>query len=298
MCRPPDFLIIGAMKCATTTLHKQLASLPGLYMSRPKELYFFSHDGIYRKGMTWYLSFFEAAASTAFRGESSTSYTKLPTYSHTVERIQKNLPEIKLVYSMRHPIDRLISQYKHEITQRIIPKSMDINQAIVQYPQLIQYSLYAMQIEPYLEAFGQEKILPLFSERLRIHPQEEIERICRFIGYEGKPNWNPEVEYLNVSEKRRMEIPALNFFAQSPYFQPIRRYLIPGKMRDWLRGFITADIKKPVIAPKEMNRLRKCFDDDLNLLGSWLGVDLNCANFKAVVRENPLKWTQAAGIQS
>ena len=57
----PDFIVIGAMKSATTTLHEQLARQPRLFMSRPKEPNFFSDDAMYARGWDWYSSLFRAA---------------------------------------------------------------------------------------------------------------------------------------------------------------------------------------------------------------------------------------------
>ena len=59
----PDFIVVGAMKSATTTLHEQLARQPGVFMSRPKEPNFFSDDAIYARGWGWYSSLFRAASA-------------------------------------------------------------------------------------------------------------------------------------------------------------------------------------------------------------------------------------------
>ena len=287
----PDFLIIGAMKCATSTLHKQLALQPGLFMSRPKELHFFSHDVHYRKGIDWYLSFFRQAPSQALCGESSTSYSKLPDYPFTVDRIKKHFPNLKFIYAMRHPIDRLISHFIHEMTQKTLPKSIPISRAINATPRLVEYGFYARQLEPYLRAFGKDKILPLFSERLKTHPQEELERICRFIGYRGKPAWNFLTEPQNISERRLIKIPVFSFFAQSPSLHYVRR-LLPQKIREKVRSRFTADIEGIEIPPEQLDNLKKRFDDDLKILGFWLGTVLNCDNFKKSVQERAFNWIQ------
>lgn len=200
MSNAPDFLIIGAMKCATSSLHEQLALQPGIFMTELKEPNFFSNDEQYAQGMEWYLSHFASAKSDEICGESSTHYTKLPTYPQTIDRIRQHFPDVKLIYVMRHPIDRLVSQYIHEWTQRFI--TVDINQAVTQHPELIAYSQYSMQLKPYFETFGQERVLPVFFERTIAHPQEELERICQFIGYKGKPVWNDELNAQNVSKER------------------------------------------------------------------------------------------------
>ena len=63
----PDFIVIGAMKSATTTLHEQLARQPGVFMSRPKEPNFFSDDAIYARGWGWYSSLFRPPAGRPSR---------------------------------------------------------------------------------------------------------------------------------------------------------------------------------------------------------------------------------------
>ncbi len=79
--RLPDFIIIGAMKSATSTLHNQLSAQPGIFMSTPKEPNFFSDDDIYNQGLSWYSGLFSDANARDICGESSTHYTKLPDYS-------------------------------------------------------------------------------------------------------------------------------------------------------------------------------------------------------------------------
>lgn len=138
----PDFIVIGAMKSATTTLHEQLRRQPGFFMTSPKEPNFFSDDAIHARGWAWYGALFRSARPGDLRGESSTHYTKLPTHPRTVERMARALPWLKLVYLMRHPIDRLISQYVHEVTGGRI--GTGLAEAVVEHPELIDYSRYSM----------------------------------------------------------------------------------------------------------------------------------------------------------
>jgi hypothetical protein len=86
--RRPNFIIIGAMKCATSTLHEQLARQPGFFMSQPKEPNFFSDDSAYARGEDWYLGLFAGTRPGDICGESSTHYTKLPTYPGTVGMVK------------------------------------------------------------------------------------------------------------------------------------------------------------------------------------------------------------------
>ena len=202
---------------------------------------------------------FEEANINDLIGESSTHYTKLPTYPHTIERLQKYLPDAKFIYVMRHPINRLVSQYIHEWSQRVI--SVGINESIDPHPELLEYSLYTKQLQPYFDTFGQERVLPIFFERMLTTPQTELERICRFIGYKDQPQWYQELNASNVSNQR----------------------MIKSAWRN-------AIVETPDLTAENIDRLTVIFDEDLAVLGSWLGVDLTCDNFQETVKNSSLDW--------
>ena len=118
--RMPDFIIIGAMKCATSTLHAQLALQSGVMMSQPKEPCFFSDDDKYALGVGWYKSLYGSAEPNDLCGEASTHYTTLPTYPPTADRLHRHVPKAKLVYTMPHPVERLLPPYVPAWTERTI----------------------------------------------------------------------------------------------------------------------------------------------------------------------------------
>ncbi|MGR3434230.1 MAG: sulfotransferase, partial [Shimia sp.] len=70
----PDFLIIGAMKCGTTTLAAQLGRQDGVFVCDPKEPFYFSDDAVHARGPDWYRGLFAAAAPGDLKGEGSTRY--------------------------------------------------------------------------------------------------------------------------------------------------------------------------------------------------------------------------------
>jgi hypothetical protein len=167
MTRKPDFMIIGAMKCATSTLHDQLAVQEGVVMSMPKEPNFFSDEENWGRGLSWYWSLFARAEDGELCGESSTHYTKLPRHPKVIERVAEHVPDAKFIYVMRNPLDRLVSHYMHEWTQRVL--TVSLAKAIDDHPALIQFGQYAMQLEPYFEAFGKERVLPVFFDQAARH---------------------------------------------------------------------------------------------------------------------------------
>lgn len=287
MKRYPDFIVIGAMKCATSTLHTQLAAQPGIFMSTPKEPNFFSNDEIYTKGADWYQSLFDAAEPQDICGESSTHYTKLPTYPETAPRMRAHVPDAKLIYVIRHPIERLISQYIHEWTMGFTKDS--IHDALDSLPILIEYSKYAMQLEPFLDTYGAEKILVVAHKRLQGAPQDELERIGEFIGYGERPTWRDDLGEENVSSQRMRKSRLRDIVVYAPVLSTIRRRLIPRSVRDAVKTLWTLE-QRPELTEAERTRLTEVFDADLAKLGSWLGVELTCANFDAVAAAAPLEW--------
>ena len=289
MTKKPDFIIIGAMKCATSSLHEQLALQPNIFMSELKEPNFFSNDEEYEKGLDSYWSHFQAAAPADLCGESSTHYTKLPTYPLTIERLQEAVPDAKFIYVMRHPISRLVSQYVHEWSQRVI--NIGINEAIDQHPELIDYSRYTMQLTPYFEAFGPERVLPVFCEHVFAEPQQELERICRFLGYDAHPEWQ-ELDAQNVSAERLRTSAWRDALVNNPVLESLRRTLVPKSFRTWVRSlWMMRD--RPELSAEQEQQLQAIFDEDLKLLGQWLGVELSCDTYKSVVSHQSLDWVNA-----
>ena len=285
----PDFIIIGAMKCMTSTLHEQLARQPGFFMSTPKEPYFFSDDPVYAKGMDWYHELFADAKPGDLKGESTTHYTKLPTYPQTIARIQEHVPNAKFIYVMRHPIDRLVSQYIHQWTEREI--SVPIDEAIDQHSELIAYSKYAMQLKPYFEVFGRNRILPVFFDRLRNHSQAELERICTFLGYDGTPIWDDSDQNRNVSAQRMQVNPVRDFLVNLPILSTIRKQLIPQAWRDRVKSQWQMQ-ERPELSEHSLLHLEEVFNADLALLGEWLGATIAVRNFREVTRQQEHNWNQ------
>lgn len=289
MLKLPDFIIIGAMKSATSTLQDQLIHQRDIYMCEPKEPNFFSDDEQYAKGMEWYLDLFDEFPDDALLGEASTHYTKLPTYPNTITRIKKHLSGTRFIYVMRHPIDRLVSHYIHEWSMGNY--KCDINEAIIKYPELVDYGRYSMQLKPYLEAFGKDNVLPVFFNRLINDSQSELERICRFIGLTSKVNWQYALKAKNISNKRIRQFPFYKLIIESNLAKVLRRKLVPKKIRNYIKSKLRMQ-DRPVISKSNLSQLEGIFNEDLEIISKWLGIDINCSNFNHVTLTESLEWVR------
>ncbi len=273
----PDFVIIGAMKCATSTIHDQLEYQLGISMSEPKEPNFFSDEEQWDRGSDWYGSLFAQLPTDDLKGESSTHYTKLPTYPACADRLHMQLPNAKLIYVMRDPIERIVSQYIHEWSMRVIDEGCTIDDAIREHPMLIEYSKYAMQLTPYVERFGADSILPVFFERVMTNPQQELARIAKFIEYQGEVRWI-EDDAKNVSSQRQRRNPMLNAVLNVRAIQVARRSLLPESVRAKIRSRWTMQ-DRPTLGDEALDFLHEQLNPDIAGLGEMLGIELSCESF-------------------
>lgn len=290
--RWPDFVIIGAMKSGTTTLHHQLARRPGLFMSPLKEPNFFSDDAQYERGADWYCDLFRDAEPHQRCGEASTHYTKRPTYPHAVARMRKHMPDARLVYVVRDPLERLVSQYIHEWTECQVDQPID---AVVSMShRYVDYSCYARQLEPYLKAYGPERVLLVFFEHLVAFPNEELERICRFVGdpTPGPVVWDP-MPPANVSAERTRRSALRENLVAIPGVRRGARRLLPRRAQDRIKDLWRMR-RRPELRARLQAQLQVEIDADLGRLGRWLGVELDCERWHERALEPTPDWTSHA----
>jgi hypothetical protein len=240
----------------------------------------------------WYSAIFQDAKAPQLRGESSTHYTKLPTYPLTVDRMSRVLPGVKLIYVMRHPIDRLASHYLHEMTVGRI--KVGLEEAVARHPELVDYGRYSMQLAPYLDAFGPEAVHPVFFDRLIAEPDHELEAIGRFLGASKPLVWDHSLKPQNVGRERLRDSPLRNALVQAPVLGTLRRALVPGALSERVKSFWRVGVDPPRIPPDLEARLRDVFDADLARLGSWLGISLDCESFRSVSSNEALEWSERA----
>ena len=168
----PNFVIIGTEKAATTWLAKCLGQHPDVFMAEVKETYFFSTH--FKKGPKWYESqhFGDWAGQTAI-GEATPGYINNP---EVPGRIQSALgDEVKLIASLRHPVDRAYSAFWMRLSRGDIPFDADFRTIY----QRDEYGLRTrgncfVQLSRYLEYFPRENLSVLIYEELKRDNQKAL----------------------------------------------------------------------------------------------------------------------------
>lgn len=166
------------MKCGTSSLHRYLEKHPQVGVSNPKETDFFLPRN--DKDLACYRGCFSEPARAY--GEVSPNYTKHPSFAGVPRRMHELLPEAKLIYLVRDPIERAISHYVHNWAKQRWSTSIRETMLPVEESWPLTVSRYHMQLSKYLEYYSMRDILVLQSERLRRHPGDVMEGVFRFIG--------------------------------------------------------------------------------------------------------------------
>jgi len=196
--RLPDFLMVGAMKSGTSTLHRVLADHPDIFLP-DREVYFFDIDdieqhrdflGVSKGGweffdyeanldryLEWYRALFSEARPDQRVGERSTTY--LPSRK-APGRIARLLPDARILVVLRDPVKRAYSHYWHLV--RVGTTNQTFEDAIRTGPlHLIQRGLYREQLESYHQHFPADQIRVVVFEKLVRDMAAEVASVCRFL---------------------------------------------------------------------------------------------------------------------
>jgi hypothetical protein len=242
----PNLIIIGAAKAGTTALHQYLGLHPEVFMSRQKELQLFQRDD-WREQLGWYESQFPVSAP--IRGEGSPVYSLYPFCSKVPERMREVVPDAKLIYLVRDPVERFIAHYTEHYALGFETRPFEQVAADLRHEnQVLAGSRYATQLERYLESFPRSQILVLDQDDLRARRRETLTRVFGFLGVESG-FWSPQFEELH-NERKSVRY---NGFARWLYrrglFEPARRVgrHLPQPVQRLGRRAIGPDIPRPVL---------------------------------------------------
>ena len=179
----PNLVVVGGLKCGTTSLHHYLNLHPQIAMSRPKELNFFVAELNWDLGPQWYASHFDRGAGV--RGESSPHYTNLPRFAGVAERMRELLgPEARIVYMVRDPIERMLSHYLHNVGGGYESRPLEVALAD-EGSAYVARSRYAMQLAPYLAAFGAARVRVIANEDLSCEREATMRGLFEFVGVDA-----------------------------------------------------------------------------------------------------------------
>ncbi len=281
MTKPDAFvLIIGAMKCGTTSLFDVLSQHPAICPARDKEPGFFVADKD-EKNLLEYLGLWDwnKKAGHKYSLESSVAYTQFPFIKGVPERIARTaLGKYRFIYLMRDPCSRIESQVRHGLFAGW-GKSLD---AGVQQD-AIEFSRYAMQMDQYLRFFPKQSLFPVVLEDFKHNPHRVLEEICEFLDIDRDYRFDNVAEPRNSGEFFETH-PLIRWLSQSRLASFVVSKLLPFRFKNWLRKKIAAVGRKGA-KKQELGRWRLTEDEkydvfeqllpDLKRLESEYGIDVH-----------------------
>jgi hypothetical protein len=179
----PNFLFIGAQKSATTSISVMLSNHPDIMVVKGKEPHFFSENRQYARGWEWYMSLFPNYNGERAIVDASTSYSRAKAFPNTISRIIKHVPDAKILYSVRHPLDRMESAYIEWMTTpgfQSIENS--INKMVRSKPNIIESSRYWKNISIYRQYFSDHHIKIIWFDEYVADPDAVLAYVFRFMG--------------------------------------------------------------------------------------------------------------------
>lgn len=283
----PNFLLIGAAKAGTTSLHHMLAQHPEIFLPVEKETHFFDNDEIYAQGIDFYLQhYFRHAENFPARGEATPAYLHWPDV--VIPRIQSAFETRPLTFivMLRDPVKRAWSHYLH--MKRIGAESLSFADALACEEERMQRAprqwhgyyrdgLYAAQLDAWFGHFGQEQFLILTLEEMTADPASLLQKIFQFVGVDKE--FVPTPEHQNTAGELR-----------SPLFKKLTALNLPG--RETLRKRVPPHVRrqiqvrlrqlnsrpvtdKPSLDPAIASALRSRYLDDICRLETMLTRDFS-----------------------
>jgi hypothetical protein len=236
----PQFLVIGGMKCGSTSLYDDLRRQPAICLAE-KELNLLSDPKFSaHRARTVYAREFAAAAPHQKRGDVSTTYSKLPEFPKVAARAYELCgPDLKIVYVVREPVARCISHHYHMHAWRAAGHMpADIDFCVREYSSIIDYSRYAMQLEPWRDHFGDNAIrVVLFEEFIRDR-LSTMSQLGSFLNFQVSEESIQPTSISNQSDNK----PVLNSFwrriHENQFYQATLRRVLPADLRHELRKLI------------------------------------------------------------
>jgi len=249
MGKLPDFLIVGAQKCGTTSLKHNLNKhrdvyVPEYCVANSNQINFFDYDNEYSKGVDWYASLFKEGYVC---GEKSVEYIMS---DKAIRRIKKHVPEVKIILCVRNPVDRFISQLNMR-KGGMRPISIDVALRDDEY---IYRGMYFKQIKNLMKYFNREQIhIMVVDSGIDYGEITEKDNVTHQ-GYKV-------VDNSDVTKKNMDEV--FNFIGVKPY----------NIEYDYMHVANNSD--KIKVSDTNIDKLKKLYKKDVKQFFEFIGYEIN-----------------------
>lgn len=265
----PHFIVIGAVKAATTWIQKQLQRHENVFLPDP-EPHFFSQD--FAKGPEFYQQFFaDRPPEVTVIGEKSADYLAHPL---AADRIASMLPDVKLVVQLRDPVARAYSDYKMLYRRGTVkgpPEDYLLSPDNPQ-PRFLLDGLYGQHLGRWRTRFPDDRILTFLYEDITADPRATVERVSDHIGV--NPSFDEAAARRKENNSREKLLPLPIRFALAP----LKRMVSPLRDKplfEATRSLLAREIAYPPLSYELEQHLRDFYLNDIEKVEKIIDRDLS-----------------------
>ncbi len=243
----PDFLGIGAPRAATTWLYKRLLQHPEVYLPKMKELHFFDEkrQATYQdeSGVNWFRNFYFdidnkahwrwygaqfVAGKGLLKGDITPDYSTLS--DSRVQSIKGLLPNLKIIYMLRNPVERAWSGVRRTLWHEVGKKPNDLGSMksilkTAMHPEVLIRGDYQHAIKVWESAFGEAQILYLFFDDIAKDQRSQLIRVCEFLDVDPALLPSAQSDKDRVNEAPAQDMPDDIRAALTDYYMPQIQFL-------------------------------------------------------------------------
>lgn len=270
----PGFLVIGGMKCGSTTFYHDLCSCRGLALAEKESSFLTSRHAGRRDARRLYARRFAGAAPDQLCGEVSTTYAMLPDHPRVAASALRLLgSELKVVYLVRDPVARAISHHYHMHSWNGPGKMRgDFDTCLESEPSLLDYGRYAMQLRPWRDLFGDAAIQVIVFEEFIRHREKTLQEALRFLGVSGGVA-APRADVHNRSDGKAVLTSRWHAVVQSTWYRRWLRPYVPSWAKEGVarRAMTSAPHRPPPPSSASIKRMIRETAEDRFELQQFLG---------------------------
>ncbi|MEM7619673.1 MAG: sulfotransferase [Pseudomonadota bacterium] len=271
----PNFFVVGAPKCATSSLYSYLQQHPNVFVPDVKEPHFFSSPEVNEtyydvprvQELSAYLSLYRDGADMPLRGDFSPSYLFYPV---AAERIYNFNPKARIIVMLRDPVKRALSHYLMDV--RLNYKKAELLD-ILRHPkehvqffrEYVEVSQYATKLKVYLELFGVENVGVFLFEDFKADPHKVMSNILTFLGQDPSFTFDMEEKHNAYHMPKSQWVES---FRQSTFWKGVR-HRVPASLKNTIKPILD-HTEKPDMT-REEDLLRQLLRSDVQALESVIG---------------------------
>lgn len=308
----PNFLVIGAAKCGTTSLYHYLKSHPEVYMSPIKEPNYFSTDinpenfsqqykdierrkrlnleeyvkgdmkrevwGYFVRERHHYTGLFKNVRYEKAIGEISNSYLFS---KEAALNIKSTLPSVKLIAILRNPVERMYSHYIANLRDGKTYKPFrqeveeDFNQPVKGWYTnhcYVEMGLYYEQVKRFVDIFPKEQLRIYLYDDLKNNPEELLKDVCKYLGIDSGFKFNTAMKFNEARVPKNEKL--LYMLSASGLKKNIFR-LMPGSVKENLKSLFFKKEKAAPMSVADREWAESFYNDEIKRLQQLINRDLS-----------------------